>query len=187
MFAVPNRTPKTGDRPWPHPRRRRRAHARGQLPRSPPPKPTASAKPPRPSPKRWRRARKPKAEKKPSALDAAATLLAEAKAPMATKELVEAMAAKNLWKSPDGKTPDRTLYSAIAREILKKGKASRFKKAEKGRFDLRPHGGGLSDDEGIVSVRSAPFARLLRTPITQGTITNDLRGLANHVLCSKTC
>jgi hypothetical protein len=133
------------------------------------------------------KSKKPKAEKKPSALDAAATLLAEAKAPMATKELVEAMAAKNLWKSPDGKTPDRTLYSAIAREILKKGKASRFKKAEKGRFDLRPHGGGLSDDEGIVSVRSAPFARLLRTPITQGTITNDLRGLANHVLCSKTC
>jgi len=31
---------------------------------------------------------------------------------------------------------DRTLYSAIAREILKKGKASRFKKAEKGKFTL---------------------------------------------------
>jgi len=55
---------------------------------------------------------------------------------MTTKELVEAMAAKGLWKSPDGKTPDRTLYSAIAREILKKGKASRFKKAEKGKFAL---------------------------------------------------
>ena len=47
------------------------------------------------------------------------------------------MAAKGYWKSPGGKTPDRTLYSAIAREILKKGKESRFKKAEKGKFALR--------------------------------------------------
>jgi hypothetical protein len=54
-----------------------------------------------------------------------------------TKELVEAMAARSLWKSLEGKTPDRTLYSAIAREILKKGNASRFKKAEKGKFALR--------------------------------------------------
>jgi hypothetical protein len=84
--------------------------------------------------------KKPKAEKKPSALDAAAKVLAEAKAPMTTKELVEAMGAKNLWKSPDGKTPDRTLYSAIAREIFKKGKASRFKKAEKGKFALKAEG-----------------------------------------------
>jgi hypothetical protein len=85
--------------------------------------------------------RKRAAPKKPSALDAAAKLLAEAKAPITTKELIDAMAAKSLWKSPQGKTPDRTLYSALAREILKKGKASRFKKAEKansrcaGRFE----------------------------------------------------
>jgi hypothetical protein len=39
-----------------------------------------------------------------------------------------------------GKAPDRTLYSAIAREILKKGKESRFKKAEKGKFTLRAEG-----------------------------------------------
>ena len=57
-----------------------------------------------------------------------------------TAELVEAMAAKGLWKSPNGKTPDRTLYSAIAREIIKKGKASRFKKAETGKFTLRVEG-----------------------------------------------
>ncbi len=31
---------------------------------------------------------------------------------------------------------DRTLYSAIAREILKKGKAARFKKVEKGKVAL---------------------------------------------------
>jgi hypothetical protein len=86
------------------------------------------------------KSKKPKAEKKPSALDAAAKVLAEAKAPMTTKELVEAMSANGLWKSPEGKTPDRTLYSAIAREILKKGKASRFKKAEKGKFALKGEG-----------------------------------------------
>jgi hypothetical protein len=75
-----------------------------------------------------------------SALDAATQVLAEVKSPMTTKELVDAMAAQRLWKSPEGKTTDRTLYSAIAREILKKGKASRFKKAEKGKFALRTEG-----------------------------------------------
>jgi hypothetical protein len=82
------------------------------------------------------KSKKAKTEKKPSALDAAAKVLAEAKEPMTTKAIIEAMAAKGLWKSPEGKTLDRTLYSAIAREILKKGKASRFKNAEKGKFAL---------------------------------------------------
>ena len=50
------------------------------------------------------------------------------------------MAAKSYWKSTGGKTPGRTLSSAIAREILKKGKESRFKKAEKGKFGLRAEG-----------------------------------------------
>ncbi|MCC6493611.1 MAG: winged helix-turn-helix domain-containing protein [Pirellulales bacterium] len=72
--------------------------------------------------------------KKTSALDAAATLLKTAKEPMTTRELIEAMAAKGLWKSPGGKTPDRTLYSALTREIGTKGKESRFKKADGGKF-----------------------------------------------------
>jgi HB1, ASXL, restriction endonuclease HTH domain len=84
--------------------------------------------------------KKPKAAKRTSALDAAAKVLADANAPLTTKELVEAMAAKGLWKSPDGKTPDRTLYSAITREITKKGKAARFKKVEKGKFVVRGEG-----------------------------------------------
>lgn len=78
---------------------------------------------------------KPKV-KKTSALDAAATLLKAAKEPMTTRELIEAMAAKGLWKSPGGKTPDRTLYSALTREIGTKGKDSRFKKADEGKFAL---------------------------------------------------
>jgi HB1, ASXL, restriction endonuclease HTH domain len=85
-------------------------------------------------------AKKPKPDKPLSALNAAAKVLADAKAPMTTKELVKAMAAKGLWKSPEGKTPDRTLYSAITREMTKKGRAARFKKAEKGKFAVRGEG-----------------------------------------------
>jgi hypothetical protein len=74
------------------------------------------------------------APKKTSALDAAAKLLASSKEPMTTKEIIDALAAKNIWKSPGGKTPDRTLYSAILREIGTKGKDARFKKTERGKF-----------------------------------------------------
>jgi hypothetical protein len=48
--------------------------------------------------------------------------------------MIDAMAAKGLWKSPEGKTPDRTLYAAILREIVTKGKDARFKKTERGKF-----------------------------------------------------
>ena len=48
------------------------------------------------------------------------------------------MVAQGYWKSSEGKTPDRTLDSAIAREILENGKAARFKKVEKGKFALKP-------------------------------------------------
>ncbi|HEX5470444.1 MAG TPA: HTH domain-containing protein [Lacipirellulaceae bacterium] len=72
--------------------------------------------------------------KKLSALDAAAKVLASAKAPMTTKEMIKAMASKKLWSSPDGKTPHATLYSAILREVNTKGKNARFKKTERGKF-----------------------------------------------------
>jgi hypothetical protein len=90
--------------------------------------PKASKKAPKPKPK--------KREGKMSALDAAAKVLADSGKPMTTKELIEKMAAKGLWSSPNGKTPDRTLYSALAREISAKGKASRFKKGERGQFTV---------------------------------------------------
>ena len=83
------------------------------------------------------KAAKPKKERKPGALDAAAKVLGTSKEPMTTQELIDAMAAKGLWKSPGGKTPDRTLYSAILREIVTKGKESRFVKTERGKFSLR--------------------------------------------------
>jgi hypothetical protein len=72
--------------------------------------------------------------KKLSALDAAAHVLAETGQPMACKEMIEAMAQKGYWSSPGGMTPASTLYSAITKEIATKGKESRFKKTDRGRF-----------------------------------------------------
>jgi hypothetical protein len=72
--------------------------------------------------------------KKLSALDAAARVLQETNHPMTCKELIESMADKGYWKSPGGKTPHATLYSAMLREIGVKGKEARFKKTERGKF-----------------------------------------------------
>ena len=80
---------------------------------------------------------KAKAESKPkkvSAMDAAARVLSEAKEPMNCQEMIKLMAEKGYWTSPGGKTPHSTLYSAILREIDQKGKDSRFKKTERGKF-----------------------------------------------------
>ena len=80
---------------------------------------------------------KAKAEKKPkrtSGLDAAAKVLEESGQPMTCKEVVEAAEQKGYWKSPGGATPWATVYSAIIREIAKKGSDSRFRKAEPGKF-----------------------------------------------------
>jgi hypothetical protein len=73
-------------------------------------------------------------KKRLSALDAAARVLAESGGSMTTKELIEQMAERKLWESPNGKTPAQTLYAALLREITTKGKDSRFKKTEPGHF-----------------------------------------------------
>jgi hypothetical protein len=44
------------------------------------------------------------------------------------------MAAKGLWSSPNGKTPEATLYAAMIREIRTKGSEARFQKVERGMF-----------------------------------------------------
>ena len=69
-----------------------------------------------------------------SALDAAAKVLQESGQPMNCQALIEAMAAKNYWTSPAGKTPASTLYSAIMREIKTKGTQARFQKTTRGHF-----------------------------------------------------
>jgi hypothetical protein len=77
--------------------------------------------------------KEPKA-KKISALDAAAKVLSDSNEPLNTRQMIEKMAEKGLWKSPGGKTPHATLYSAILREITTKGKEARFTKTERGKF-----------------------------------------------------
>jgi len=88
-----------------------------------------------------KKARKAKGEAKKrdgmSGLDAAAKVLAEAGKPMNCKEMVETMLTKGLWKT-GGKTPAATIYSSIIREIAVKGKDARFRKTDRGLFELVP-------------------------------------------------
>ncbi len=72
-----------------------------------------------------------------SALDAAAKVLGETGQAMNCQELIAAMAAQGYWKSPRGRTPAGTLYSAILRELQTKGEQSRFVKTQRGKFVLR--------------------------------------------------
>jgi hypothetical protein len=85
-------------------------------------------------PKRQRKAAAEPKNKKLSALDAAAQVLAEEGRPMTCPELITAMAAKGYWTSPGGQTPAATLYSAILRALTTKGAAARFVKTARGKF-----------------------------------------------------
>ncbi len=87
------------------------------------------------SPRAAKSAKAPKTAKpkRPSGLNAAAAVLAEAKEPMTCSTMVETMVAKGLWSS-QGKTPAATIYAAIIREIAAKGSQSRFKKTDRGLF-----------------------------------------------------
>ncbi len=76
-----------------------------------------------------------KGAKRPSGLDAAAKVLAEAKQPLTAKVIVEEMLTKDLWQT-NGKTPAATIYAAMIREIARKGAESRFRKVERGKFEL---------------------------------------------------
>ena len=68
-----------------------------------------------------------------SGLDAAAKVLAETGQPMTVKAITESMMAKGYWSSA-GRTPAQTIAAAIIREIAKKGKDSRFRRTERGKF-----------------------------------------------------
>jgi HB1, ASXL, restriction endonuclease HTH domain len=76
------------------------------------------------------------AGRRPSALDAAARVLAEAGRALTCPEMIAAMAAQGYWASPAGLTPAATLYSALLREITTKGAQARFRKAGRGQFAL---------------------------------------------------
>jgi hypothetical protein len=75
---------------------------------------------------------------KRSCLDAAAEVLRADGRRMRVRELVAAMRDRGLWQS-DARTPHQTLAGALLREITRKGPASRFRKADRGRFALAAH------------------------------------------------
>ena len=79
-----------------------------------------------------------KPDGKLSQLDAAVKVLTESGTPMTTKAMIEAMPTKGYWTSPGGATPHATLYSAILRELQKKGAEARFVKVDRGQFTLNP-------------------------------------------------
>ena len=77
------------------------------------------------------------AEKRTSALDAAALILADSAEPMGARAMIAEMAKRKLWESPGGATPDATLAAAIVREIAAKGDTSRFIKVAPGAWISR--------------------------------------------------
>lgn len=90
--------------------------------------------------------KKAKGEKKPrvkregelSAIEAAEQVFHKnGNKPLSAKGLIEAMEKKGLWKSPGGKTPDRSLNSSLIREIAANGKKSKFIKVDRGQYQLR--------------------------------------------------
>ena len=83
-------------------------------------------------------AAKPATGEKPklSLLKAAIAVLEESDEALNTKQMIEQAKDKGLWTPGEGKTPEQTLYSAIAREIKAKGENSRFKLVAKGHFKL---------------------------------------------------
>lgn len=90
-------------------------HWEAECAASDPSPPTTTAAP---APKRPRAPRDPG---KLSCIDAAYRVLSETPGvvSMDCKQLIKAMAERGLWSSPNGKTPDATLYSALIRSIAK--------------------------------------------------------------------
>jgi hypothetical protein len=78
---------------------------------------------------------KAKSPGKMSGLDAVVKVLREAGKPMNTADMVNTALDKGYW-STGGKTPAATIYAAIITEIAKKGDQSRFRKVDRGLFEL---------------------------------------------------
>ena len=95
-----------------------------------------AAKAPKEKTAKVKKPAKEKAPKAMSALDAAAAVLKAKGEPMRCADMIAAMKEKGLWET-NAPTPSATLYSALLREITKKGSASRFKKTDRGLFTLK--------------------------------------------------
>jgi hypothetical protein len=75
--------------------------------------------------------------KKLSMIKVALQVLKYRKVALTCTELIDVIATEKLWTSPGGKTPVATLYAAISRSIKDEGKASAFRKTERGRFEAK--------------------------------------------------
>jgi len=74
--------------------------------------------------------------KKISQIEAAIIVLGKSRDAMNCKAMVEAMQVEGLWSTPNGATPEATLYASIVREINTRGKDARFRKIDRGLFAL---------------------------------------------------
>lgn len=74
--------------------------------------------------------------KKLSLIRVAAIVLKSCERPMTCGEIVTKAVESNAWKPGKGLTPANTLSAAIRREIKVKGDDSRFRLAERGKFEL---------------------------------------------------
>jgi hypothetical protein len=90
------------------------------------------------TPRKTKAAKRAQAGDQPklSAVAAAAKILAETGRAMTCKELIATMAAQGYWTSPAGKTPEATLYAALAREIKVQKDQARFRKSGRATFAL---------------------------------------------------
>jgi len=87
------------------------------------------------------KAGKPAKERKSAAprkslASAAVLVLAQAKGPMNAKAIVDAAVAAGWYEPGKGKTPHATLYSSMLREARDDGDKARFRKAERGMWEL---------------------------------------------------
>ena len=100
--------------------------------------PTAAKTKKAPATKQPVREKTPKAEKpkRVGALSAAVRVLTESGKPLRSGELIDLMAERGYWSSPNGRTPAATLYAAMIREIKNKGKEARFRQVGPGQFAL---------------------------------------------------
>lgn len=67
-------------------------------------------------------------------IDAAVKWLGHQKQPKTVAEIVAGCADRGYWKSPDGKSPQRTLYTNLLREMAKD--TCRVSKVGRGLFEL---------------------------------------------------
>ncbi len=94
---------------------------------------TVTQEPPETKTSKTTRARTPREGETVSGLEAAFIVLRDAGEPLNIKQIMERINERNLAKL-NGKTPEATVSSALQRDIMRKGDASRFEKAGKGLF-----------------------------------------------------